>query len=354
MKIATVLGARPQFIKAASFSRALKNTEIQEFIIHTGQHYDLNMSDIFFDELDIPKPHFKLNIRANSHAAQTAKMMEALESVMLELSPDLVLVYGDTNSTLAAALTAAKLHIKIAHIEAGLRSFNMKMPEEINRILTDRLSAFLFCPTDLAVQNLEREGFGNFGVRVVNSGDVMFDGALYYKEKARRPGLDLSSNFVLATIHRAENTDDKARLESIFSGLREIAKHEQVVLPLHPRTKGALDAFGISTGDICVTDPVGYLEMIWLLLHCSVAITDSGGLQKEAYFFGKRCVVARDETEWSELVDEGANVLVGGGGNSMINAYLKIKSVSKPVKPLYGDGRACEKIVKEIIESSAH
>ena len=332
MKILTILGARPQFIKAGSVSREIRRQKeegrsIEEVIVHTGQHYDANMSDIFFDEMQIPKPNYFLGIGGKSHGAMTGQMIEKIEEVALKVNPDWIMVYGDTNSTLAGAIVASKLHIKLAHIEAGLRSFNMKMPEEVNRILTDRVSTILFCPTDRAMKNLKAEGFeveeegrsektegrnSCFG-RVVKVGDVMQDGAMFYKNiSTKLSTFNLQpSNFILCTIHRAENTDDETRLRSIFEALNEIAKEKQIILPLHPRTKKLLPSTLILHPNIKLIDPVGYLEMVWLIDNCDLVMTDSGGLQKEAYFFEKQCITLRDETEWVELVECGANRLVG-------------------------------------------
>ena len=308
MKIVTILGARPQFIKAGSVSRAIANhSDICEVIVHTGQHYDSNMSEIFFEEMHIPKPNYFLGIGGKSHGAMTGQMIEKIEDVVMQEKPDWIVVYGDTNSTLAGAIVASKLHIKLAHIEAGLRSFNMKMPEEVNRILTDRISQILFCPTDIAVENLEHEGFKNFDCKIVKSGDVMLDGAMFYKDFSIKPKIDVQDNFILCTIHRAENTDDVTRLKNIFETLDLIAKERQVILPLHPRTRKILEHSSINTSRLTLVDPVGYLEMVWLIDHCSFVMTDSGGLQKEAYFFKKYCITLRDETEWSELVHVGMN-----------------------------------------------
>ncbi len=313
MKILTILGARPQFIKAGSVSREItKHDNITEIVVHTGQHYDANMSDIFFEQMHIPKPDYFLGIGGKSHGAMTGQMIEKIEEIALKEIPDWIMVYGDTNSTLAGALVASKLHIKLAHVEAGLRSFNMDMPEEINRILTDRVSHLLFCPTDAAVKNLHREGYANFDCDIVKSGDVMQDGAIFYKKLAVKPGINVSDDFVLCTVHRAENTDNPVRLEAIFTALSEIGTEKQVILPLHPRTKKMIEGLAaIDTGRLTLIEPVGYLEMVWLIDHCDLVITDSGGLQKEAFFFKKACVTLRDETEWVELVDNGFNVLVG-------------------------------------------
>lgn len=354
MKILTILGARPQFIKAGSVSREiLKYKEIEEIIVHTGQHYDNNMSDIFFDEMKIPKPHYFLGIGGKSHGAMTGQMIEKIEEVALKEKPDWILVYGDTNSTLAGAIIASKLHIKLAHIEAGLRSFNMNMPEEINRILTDRVSNILFCPTKIAIENLKNEGFDNFKCKIINSGDVMQDGAIFYKDLAIKPNIKIEDNFILCTIHRAENTDDERRLISIFEALNEIAKEKQIILPLHPRTKKILEGLKLELNNLSIIDPIGYLEMTWLINNCSLIMTDSGGLQKEAYFFRKQCITLRDETEWIELVDLGVNILVGANKEKILNYYKEYSLSNKKfnqTSDLYGQGEASKKIIKSLIE----
>jgi UDP-GlcNAc3NAcA epimerase len=351
MKIVTILGARPQFIKAGSVSREIaKYKEIEEVIVHTGQHYDANMSDIFFDEMKIPKPDYFLGIGGKSHGAMTGQMIEKIEEVCLKEKPDWVMVYGDTNSTLAGAIVASKLHIKLAHIEAGLRSFNMKMPEEVNRILTDRVSQILFCPTDTAVQNLKNEGYDNLDVKVVKSGDVMQDGAMFYKNLAQKPSCDIQEGYILCTIHRAENTDDVTRLENIFAALNEIVKEKQIILPLHPRTKKILQESKIDTDNLTIIDPVGYLEMVWLIDNCSLVMTDSGGLQKEAYFFEKQCITLRDETEWVELVENGFNTLVGADKTKILAAFNNTTMFSDKDLDLYGGGRASENIIQELLK----
>lgn len=351
MKIVTILGARPQFIKAGTLSRAIAlHPSIQEVIVHTGQHYDTAMSDIFFEQMHIPKPDYFLGIGGKSHGAMTGQMIEKIEEVLLIEKPDWVLVYGDTDSTLAGALAASKLHVKIAHVEAGLRSFNMKMPEEINRIVTDRISTLLFCPTEAAVQNLQNEGFETFTCKIVQSGDVMYEGALFYRQYAQKPTLHVKNDFVLCTIHRAENTDDEVRLKSIFDALNEIAKQRQIVLPIHPRTRNALKAQNYQLSpNITLIEPVGYLEMIWLIDHCSLVMTDSGGLQKEAYFFHKPCMTLRDETEWVELVACGANVLVGANKGTIISTFSNFTFKPK-VTNLYGDAHASEKILQALMD----
>ncbi|MCK9472251.1 UDP-N-acetylglucosamine 2-epimerase (non-hydrolyzing) [Sulfurimonas sp.] len=352
MKILTILGARPQFIKAGSVSRAIaKHKEIEEIIVHTGQHYDANMSDIFFEEMQIPKPDYFLGIGGKSHGAMTGQMIEKIEEVALEVKPDWIMVYGDTNSTLAGAIVASKLHIKLAHVEAGLRSFNMRMPEEVNRILTDRVSTILFCPTDAAVQNLKNEGFERFTCKIVKSGDVMQDGAIFYRNLAVKPSCDIKDDFILCTIHRAENTDDETRVKNIFEALSEIAKERQIILPLHPRTKKIVKDLKLNTQNLTLIEPVGYLEMVWLIDNCSLVMTDSGGLQKEAYFFQKQCITLRDETEWVELVECGANILVGADKEKILSAYknnLKF-NIKNSELDLYGGGTASENIIKELI-----
>ena len=368
MKILTILGARPQFIKAGSVSRAIMEhnrkveseklgvARIEEMIVHTGQHFDANMSDIFFDEMKIPKPDYNLDINGLGHGAMTGQMIEKIEEVLVKEKPDWVMVYGDTNSTLAGALATSKLHIKVAHVEAGLRSFNMKMPEEVNRILTDRISDILFCPTDTAVTNLENESFpfvtANGKQKIVKAGDVMQDGAMFYRQFAKQPSaFSLQpSSYILCTIHRAENTDDQKRLKNIFDALSEIAKEKQIVLPLHPRTKNLLPSTFYLHSNIKIIDPVGYLEMVWLINNCCLVMTDSGGLQKEAYFFQKLCITLRDETEWIELVENGFNILVGAEYRKIIAAYhnsalFKAKDIN-----LYGSGKASEQIIKNLME----
>lgn len=353
MKIVTVIGARPQFIKAAVVSRAIAaHKDIKEVIVHTGQHFDANMSDIFFEEMCIPKPDYNLNVNGLGHGAMTGQMLEKIEAVLLQEKPDWVLVYGDTNSTIAGALAAKKLHIKVAHVEAGLRSFNMDMPEEINRILTDRISDILFCPTETAVNNLKKEGYENINCRIIRNGDVMQDAALFYAGRAVRPKADIPEDFVLCTVHRAENTDDPERLRNIFSALEEISKSCRVVLPLHPRTKGKLSATGYDTNNshILFIEPVGYLEMVWMLKHCRLVMTDSGGLQKEAYFFDKYCITLRDETEWVELVKYGYNFLAGDDKGKIISLYNHIsdKNNIEQKTPLYGNGNAGDLIVETL------
>ena len=351
MKIVTILGARPQFIKAGTVSREIaKYKEIEEIIIHTGQHYDANMSDVFFDEMQIPKPNYFLDINGLGHGAMTGQMLEKIEEVLLEEKPDWVLVYGDTNSTLAGALAASKLHIKVAHVEAGLRSFNMNMPEEINRILTDRISTILFCPTQTAIENLNNEGYKNLDIQVVKNGDVMQDGAMFYRNIALKPKINIKDKYILCTIHRAENTDDEQRLRSIFEALAVLSDDIQIVLPLHPRTKKILKSLEIDTAGLTVIEPIGYLEMVWMINNCDLIMTDSGGLQKEAFFFEKPCITLRDETEWVELVENGFNVLVGADKEKILETYRTQKFNDDFDIDLYGMGKASQKIIQKLIQ----
>ena len=353
-KIVTILGARPQFVKAAVLSRVIaKYDEIEEVIIHTGQHYDANMSAIFFDEMEIPSPKYNLSINGLSHGAMTGQMLQKIEEVLIEEKPDVVVVYGDTNSTLAGALAAKKMDIKVVHIEAGLRSFNMKMPEEINRILTDRISDLLICPTHTAIENLNNEGFSKMPSKVVKSGDIMKDAVEFYGENSAQKSsiitnLNLNKNqFVLATIHRQENTDDILKLKSIFEGLEKINEKKKVVLPLHPRTKAILEKNKLSN-NLTIIDPVGYFDMLELLKNCNLVVTDSGGLQKEAFFLKKHCIIAREETEWVELVTNGYAKIVGSSSNEIIAAFQNFQNSKAEFNlELYGN-EVGEKIYKEI------
>ncbi len=353
MKIVTVIGARPQFIKAAPVSRVFASTgDIEEIIVHTGQHFDENMSRIFFDELQIPVPAWNLDINSLGHGAMTGRMMEKLEEMLQKEQPDILMVYGDTNSTLAGALAAAKLNIPVAHVEAGLRSHNMQMPEEINRILTDRVSKLLFCPTPDAVKNLKNEGYEKFDCHILETGDVMYDAALFYSPMAKDPGLNINNSFALTTLHRAENTDNPDHLAGILTALQEIATEMTVVLPLHPRTRNVIEKSGSGhlLHGLMVTQPVGYLEMIWLLKNCSMVLTDSGGLQKEAYFFEKPCITLRQETEWTELTREGVNLLAGSDTHEIMASFRTFtqKKTLFP-KVLYGEGKASEKIAETLL-----
>jgi len=350
VKILTVVGARPQFIKAATISRVIESmSDVEEVIVHTGQHFDKNMSDVFFEEMRIPRPDYNLAIASLSHGAMTGRMLEAIETIILDERPDWVLVYGDTNSTLAGALAASKLRVKVAHVEAGLRSFNMNMPEEQNRILTDRISTVLFCPTQTAVNNLNNEGYEQFDIDVVNVGDVMFDAANFYSGYARKPDwldqFELSHNYALATIHRAENTDNLDRLHEIVRSLNEIHKITPVILPLHPRTRKKLEKLNIRL-NVHVVEPVGYLEMVFLLKNCRVVLSDSGGVQKEAYFFKKSCLILREETEWIELVECGANHIVGANYQRIMEKFDSLRTSISFNGAFYGEGDAAEKVVK--------
>ena len=353
-KIITIIGARPQFVKAAVLSRVLlAYDDVEEILVHTGQHYDHNMSDIFFEEMEIPKPKYNLDIHGLDHGAMTGQMLEKIEEVLKIEQPEWVLVYGDTNSTLAGALAARKKHIKVAHVEAGLRSFNMRMPEEVNRILTDRISDILFAPTQTAVYNLAREGFDHIDAEIVMSGDVMLDAAMYYAQKSEElaslPKAKLKGEFILCTLHRAENTDDIVRLTAIVDALNTLNEKTKVIMPLHPRTQNLLTQNGLNL-KVDVIDPVGYFDMIELLKHCELVMTDSGGLQKEAFFFGKSCVTLRDETEWVELIENGFNVLAGADKERILEG-VKIMMSNRPdfsIK-LYGDGHAGELIADALM-----
>jgi UDP-GlcNAc3NAcA epimerase len=344
MKIVTIVGARPQFIKAAAVSRALRaKDQFTELIVHTGQHFDANMSEVFFAELAIPHPDFNLGIGGGTHGQNTGRMLEAIEDVLLQVRPDWVLVYGDTDSTLAGTLAAAKLHIPIAHVEAGLRSFNRGMPEEINRVLTDHAADLLFTPTDAACRNLAHEGIS--GSRIARVGDVMYDAALHYGALAeqhstvlQRLGLS-QSGYVLATIHRQENTDAADRLTNILRGLAD--SEWPVVLPLHPRTRQRIAALPqFRQGSLQLIDPVGYLDMIMLEKNARLIATDSGGVQKEACFHRVPCLTLRDETEWVELIEIGANRLVGAAREAIRSAINQAVLPAVPATTLYGDGQA--------------
>ena len=365
MKIITIVGARPQFIKAATVSRVISGLNadgekpaVQEKIIHTGQHYDDNMSRVFFEEMCIPTPHYNLGVGSGSHGTMTGQMLGKIEEVLVAEAPDRILVYGDTNSTLAGALAAAKLNIPVAHVEAGLRSYNKRMPEEVNRLLTDHLSQILFVPTDNAIGNLKREGITR---GVILSGDVMLDAFLLYKKKAAHASRILKSlglsagRFYLATIHRQENTENKDRLAAIFKALEQIGTGDApVILPLHPRTRKKLHqgGFGIkSNKKMRIIEPVGYLDMIRLECAASRIFTDSGGVQKEAFFAGVPCVTLRDETEWVETTAAGVNFLAGADTAAIIAAHKKAENVRVSQKNrLYGNGHAAEIIVQHLME----
>jgi len=368
MKILTVIGARPQIIKAAALSRAINNgfsDRIEEKILHTGQHYDANMSAVFFDEMGIPRPHFNLNTGSGKHGVQTAKMIAGIEEVLENETFDAIVLYGDTNSTIAGAVAASKLHLPIVHIEAGLRSFNMAMPEEINRIVCDNLSTVLFAPTQTAVDNLRSEGFlsskatfadGNRR-HVFHSGDIMYDNSLYFARIAdektdilRRLGLE-GEKFVLATIHRDNNTDNPERLTAITESLLEITERGyKIVLPLHPRTKKLLpqnlseDDYRriTSNPDILIIPPVSFFEIIVLERHASLIMTDSGGLQKEAYFFRKPCLILRPETEWVEIVEQHAGIITDADKELIVRSFDEYIDTEPQFPPLFGDGYSAE------------
>lgn len=356
MKIITIVGARPQFIKAAMVSRAINaynkthDKQIEELLIHTGQHYDEAMSQVFFQEMAIPSPSWQLNCGNSSHAAMTGRMMEEIERILLSASPDYVLVYGDTNSTLAGALAASKLQIPVAHVEAGLRSFNKAMPEEINRILTDHISSLLFPPTQGAVEHLKNEGIIS-GVHHI--GDVMYDAALTFGKIAEQTSkitqtLALKEKqFRLCTVHRAENTDNKERLTGIFQAMEEISTKEcPVILPLHPRTKACLDRFGLSSQNpfLLLVPPVSFIDMIQLEKQATTILTDSGGVQKEAYFHRTPCITLRTETEWVETVNAGWNQIAGYKKEDILNCIEKMPSVRQEIAD-YGTGNSAERII---------
>lgn len=364
MKIITVLGARPQFIKAATVSRVIRqfniekdNQKIEEIIVHTGQHFDLNMSKVFFEQLDIPTPDVNLNVAGLSHGAMTGRMLEKIELVLQKEKPDWVLVYGDTNSTLAGALAAVKLHIPVVHVEAGLRSHNPMMPEESNRILTDRVSTVLFCPTKVAVENLSAEGFpfpaNGCNQQVIKQvGDVMYDAVLHYRELVQKK-VSLNKwklqkeKYALCTLHRQENTDDSKRLENILSALQVISRDCPVVLPLHPRTRNLLEKLNKQNwlDDLFILDPVPYLDMQCLEMNAKVILTDSGGIQKEAFFHGIPCITLRDETEWVETVEMGWNQIVGANSKKIIEKYINLQKPTKSFGAPYGSGDAANQII---------
>jgi UDP-GlcNAc3NAcA epimerase len=379
LKIITVIGARPQIIKAAALSRAIRNhypDKIRELIVHTGQHYDENMSEVFFTELQIPKPDYNLNVGSGTHGKQTAAMMVALEEILLKEAPNALVLYGDTNSTLAGAIAASKLLIPVVHIEAGLRSFSKAMPEEINRIMADHVSTLLFSPTPTGYKNLIREGFkeGNKGPftadnpKIVHCGDVMYDNSLYFSGIAEKKTNIIrdhqlsDGNYVLATIHRNNNTDDPVRLSALFRALNTISieQNMKIVLPLHPRTakllvqnlEKALYQSVTGNSNFVMMPPVSFLEMIALEKHAKIVMTDSGGVQKEAFYFEKPCVILRPETEWVELVECGSAIIADADEKKIGNAFRKLteaKAMSYP--PLFGDGKASEFICSEMLKT---
>ena len=380
IKIVTIIGARPQIIKAAALSRAIKNkfkTKLEEVIVHTGQHYDENMSGVFFDELQIPQPNYNLNVGSGSHAKQTAIMLTGIEEILLKEKPQAIVLYGDTNSTLAGAMAAAKIHVPIAHIEAGLRSFNKNMPEEINRISCDHCSTFLFSPTKAGYDNLLKEGFKADvktpytvnNPKIYHCGDVMYDNSLYFADIAEQKSNVLEkynlqkNNFILATIHRDNNTDIPERLNALFSALFEI--HQQnntsVILPLHPRTKKCvqehLDKILLekisASKQFIICEPLPFLDMICLEKNCSLVMTDSGGVQKEAFYFEKPCVILRPETEWIELLACGAAVLAAANKEKVLAAYKHFANNKQSFPKLFGDGHAAEFICNELVTNLA-
>ncbi|MCL0058889.1 UDP-N-acetylglucosamine 2-epimerase (non-hydrolyzing) [Dehalococcoidia bacterium] len=357
MKIISVVGTRPNFMKIALLMRAIHESPIavHHLLVHTGQHYDYEMSKVFFEDLELSEPDIYLGVGSGTHAEQTGKIMIEFERVLFEENPDLVIVVGDVNSTLAAALTTVKLHIPVAHVEAGLRSFNRRMPEEINRVLADHVADLLFAPTAAAVKNLRQEGLPEERIYLV--GDVMYDAALYYGAKAERTSLILEQldlkprGYLLATVHRAENTDDPVRLRAIFAGLAAVAQEVPVVLPLHPRTRTALEQAGLypeAAQRLRLIDPVGYLDMVMLEKQARVIVTDSGGVQKEAFFYRVPCVTLREETEWIETVKGGWNVLVGSNRKKILDAVKNFKPKKKQHK-YFGDGNAGKKIAQILI-----
>lgn len=379
IKLLTVIGARPQIIKAAAISRAIKNSfssSVEEKILHTGQHYDANMSQVFFDELGIPQPDFNLGVGSGPHGEQTAKMIAGIEKVLTAEHFDGVILYGDTNSTLSGAVAAAKLHVPVFHIEAGLRSYNMTMPEEQNRIVCDHLSSILFAPTRTAVENLFREGFGDSPAmfanglkrKIVNSGDVMYDNSMYFsrllsdsgKEDTILNGYGVESgNYILATIHRDNNTDSKERLSAIFSALIDISDSENidVVLPLHPRTRKLLeinldtDLFARVKNSVHIklVPPASFFEIIALEKNAKVIMTDSGGVQKESFFFERPCVILRPETEWVEIVEHGAGILADADYGRIVVAYRQLAGNDVHFPPLFGDSNAASNIIREVV-----
>lgn len=348
MKIVTILGARPQFIKAATLSRVFKMAGIDEIIVHTGQHYDQNMSDIFFSEMQIPKPNYQLKIASKYHGEMTGKMLAEVEQVMIKETPDVALVYGDTNSTLAGALAASKLHIPVAHVEAGLRSFNRRMPEEVNRVLTDHISNWLFAPTDVAIKNLKNEGIQD--QLIYRVGDVMYDAILHYQKISDSQSkvirdLELEGvPFILATIHRAENTNSPELLAGIINALAQVSREKVIVFPVHPRTRALIATQNLPIG-LRIIDPVGYLDMIQLQKNCRLIVTDSGGVQKEAYLNKKYCVTVRNETEWVELLNVGVNFLAKADDINPLIQRLWNEPFHADDIQLYGDGRSAEQIV---------
>lgn len=354
MHLLTIVGARPQFIKAAALSPALREAGLEEQLVHTGQHYDAAMSDVFFDELGLPAPAWHLGVGSASHGAQTGRMLEAIEGVLLDATPDAVLVYGDTNSTLAGALAASKLGVPVAHVEAGLRSFDRAMPEEQNRRVTDHLSTWCFAPTDAAVANLRDEGITD-GVH--RTGDIMIDGVHRFREAARARALDVPADAALVTVHRAATTDDADTLRGVVAGLRALAATRPLVVPLHPRTRAALERIGALAALEAFADvraPLGYLDLLAALDACAVVVTDSGGLQKEAWAAGKPAVVLRNETEWVELVDTGwVHLLPPADAATLPDAVAAHLVADRDSRALYGGGTATAEIARVLAAALA-
>ncbi len=379
IKIVTIIGARPQIIKAAALSRAIKkrfSNQITEIIVHTGQHYDENMSQVFFDELGIPTPNYNLNVGSGSHGKQTATMISGIEEILMQEKPQAIVLYGDTNSTLAGAIAASKIHIPVVHIEAGLRSFNKSMPEEVNRIMCDHVSTLLFSPTKTGFANLVKEGFkvdatkpySANNPKIYHSGDVMYDNSLYFSEVAETKTTIISKNnleknkFILATIHRNNNTDETLRLNALFNALYKISEQNQldVLLPLHPRTAKLL-SFNLdaelytkikASKHFKIIEPVSFLEMIALEKNCKIVMTDSGGVQKEAFYFEKPCVILRPETEWVELVECRAAIVTDADERKIIEAFNLLTSKTNILFPkLYGDGKAAEFMCEEMLSN---
>lgn len=378
MKLLTIIGARPQIIKAAAFSRAIKNLHsdrVKEIIVHTGQHYDSNMSDVFFEELQIPKPDYNLNVGSGKHGVQTAKMISGIEDVLEKESPNALVLYGDTNSTLAGAIAASKIHIPVIHIEAGLRSYNKKMPEEINRIMCDHVSTMLFSPTKTGIDNLVKEGLkidneGPFNMdnpKVYQCGDLMYDNSIYFSQNLiheedtlQNYQVSKEEKYVLVTCHRPQNTDSKKALTNIFEALNSISEEHniKVVLPIHPRTKALLDTNldtevhenVKSNPNFIIGEPANFTDMIALEKNCSIVITDSGGVQKEAYFFNKPAVIMRPETEWVEIVETGSAILTGSDKNKIISAFKELSSKRLEFPKIFGDGHAAEFMINQIVK----
>ena len=371
IKIVTIIGARPQIIKAAALSRAIKekfSNEIEEVIVHTGQHYDENMSQVFFDELGIPAPDYNLGVGSGKHGAQTSKMIEGIEEILLNENPDYLVVYGDTNSTLAGAIAASKIHIPIAHIEAGLRSFNKAMPEEINRICCDHCSTMLFSPTATGYKNLINEGFNPENKKpftidnpgIYHCGDVMYDNSMFFGSTDNGQQTTGNNPYILCTIHRNNNTDEAERLSSIVRALLRLSKEEEIIIPLHPRTKKLLDVNLspdiynelVNNERIHIIPPASFLEMIKLEKNANIVLTDSGGVQKEAFFFKKPCIIIRSETEWKEIVECGAAIIADANEDNIVNGYYHFKDNKISEYPeLFGDGKAAEFICNELISN---